>query len=379
MKKAYFLKTSICGLLVALLFVVACKKLDNSIIGAENLKKTLDESLPVQTLAVPYNFKNARLANGTRFDSTSVFTVLQLEEVSGNYGSNKDYQGVTKQLPFYFYAPLKTLDTLDKRPFIMLIHGGGFLNGSYTDLQAVARSFAARGYAAATIEYRQGFNIGSIPCVTTDSLQVLKAVYRATQDANAAMRYFVANANTLGIDVTQLYVMGSSAGAVTTASMLYCPQSFFNAKLSNLEATMGTLNNATNTLTNTFTIKAELTTTGYGFFRKSHITSTNCKPSFYMQGSEDDTLPLEYGEAFQCPTGKFGHTYGSNPAKRLIKLNRYPYEQYIDQGASHSVSAHYPSTFYVKKMSSFVKRLWKGDYRYKEFSTFTPTLNQVIQ
>jgi pimeloyl-ACP methyl ester carboxylesterase len=359
-------------LLLVLLAFGACKKADEAVAGTPAAPTPAGPSLP-------YSYANAYLAAGSRFDSNAVYTTAQLDTINGIYGSNKTYQNVTQQLPFTFYAPKKTLDTITKRPFVMLIHGGGFLSGSYTSLQATARSFAVRGYAAATIEYRVGFNLGTIPCIMGDSIEVLKAVYRATQDANAAMRYFVTNATTFGIDTSQLFLCGSSAGNVTSTSMLYCTQTFYDSKITNLQATLGGLTNATNTLTAPFRIQAELTSTGYGLFDKSMITASNCKPTFYMQGSADATLPPTYGPAFQCPLGTYGHTYGSLTAKQIIRNFKYPYEHYLDVGADHDVSGEYDGVFIVKRMTSFIKRLWKADYRFVEYSTYNRTLNQVIQ
>jgi len=350
--------------ITVLLTALACKK-------SENNKDTVVVPAP----SLPYNYANPYLAAGNRFDSNAVFTTTQLDTINGTYGSNKTNLNATQALQFSFYAPKKTLDTMQKRPFIMLIHGGGFISGNYTSLQAVARSFAVRGYAAAAIEYRQGWNSGTVPCVQGDSVEVLKAVYRATQDARAAMRYFVANATTLGIDTAQLFLFGSSAGSVTSTAVLYYEQPFFETIIPNLQATLGGLNTATNTLTNPFRIQAEITTSGYGLLSRNAITATNCKPVLYMQGSVDATLPPTYGPAFQCPLGTYGKTWGSLTAKEIVKDLQYPYEHYLDIGADHDVSTDYPSTFYMKRMTSFIKRLWKADYRQIEYSTFSQTQN----
>lgn len=339
----------------------------------------LQTDCPDSLKTLPYNYKNDYLAAGNRFDSVAVFSIEQLDTIKGVYGLNTDYKKVTHTLPFTFYAPKKSLDTMSKRPFIMLIHGGGFINGSHTSLEAVARSFAVRGYAAATIGYRKGFKLGAIPCLMGDSVELLKAVYRATQDANAAMRYFVAHADTLGIDTDQLFLFGSSAGSVTTTSMIYYPQSFFDAQIPNLQATLGALHNASNAIEADFQIQAELTTSGYALLDREQMTVENSKPAFYMQGSRDPTLPIRYGPVLRCPIGKYGHSYGSSAAKEILKGLKYPYEQYIDEGAEHSLSAHYPSTFYVKRMTSFIKRLWKADYRFIAYNTFDKVYDEHIK
>lgn len=352
-----------------LLVFAACKK-----------KGDTPKEIPVEpTSNLPYNYKNSKLAAGKRFDAATVYTTSDLETVTGTYGSNKDYQGKNVTLDFTFIAPKKSIDTLAKRPFVMLMHGGGFLQGSYTSLEATARSFGVRGYAAATIEYRLGFNLGAIPCVMGDSLEVLKAVYRATQDANAAMRYFVKNADALGIDTAQIYLFGSSAGNVISTSMLYNSQAFYDSKLTNLQTTMGRLDNASNTISETFKIKGELSVTGYGLMDKTFINSTNARPAFYMQGSNDTTLPINYGPAFQCTLGNYGHTNGSNIASGILQKLKFPYEQYVADGAEHDISGTYDGVFYVSRMAAFIKRLWKGDYRQITYKDKVQTKNEKIQ
>lgn len=343
-------------------------------------KKNNNENEPEPALSLlPYNYANVSLAAGRRFDADAFFTTSEVETIKGTYGNNRDYKQVNTVLDFTFMAPVKATDPLKKRPFVLLMHGGGFLSGSYTSLEALARSFAVRGYAAATIEYRLGFDLGTIPCVNGNQLEVLKAVYRATQDANAAMRYFVKNAELYGIDTDQLILFGSSAGNVISTSMIYNTQTFYDGKLANIQATLGSINAASNDITASFDIKAELTVTGYGLFEKELITATNARPAFYMQGNQDTTLPFNYGPAFSCPLGTYGSTYGSNIAYGLLEKLKFPYEHYVADGAEHDISAIYPSTFYVPKMAAFMKRLWKGDYRYMAYKGQIQTKNEKIQ
>ncbi len=134
------------------------------------------------------------------------------------YGQNLNYAGTNKILKLDFYEP--TGDTATVRPLILWIHGGSFLGGSKTDADMVALSqaFAKKGYACASIDYRTGF-------FPIDSANSVKAVMRAVQDARAALRFFYKDRadgiNTYKIDTNNIFIGGSSAGAITALHLTY--------------------------------------------------------------------------------------------------------------------------------------------------------------
>ncbi|TXH53610.1 MAG: T9SS type A sorting domain-containing protein [Bacteroidia bacterium] len=133
------------------------------------------------------------------------------------YGSNYSFSNAVVTLKLDFYEP--QADTATKRPLIIWIHGGSFLGGSKTDGDMVTLSnrFAKKGYACASLDYRTGF-------FPIDSANALKAVLRAVHDAKAAIRYFYKDAqttNTYKIDTTNIFIGGSSAGAITALHMAY--------------------------------------------------------------------------------------------------------------------------------------------------------------
>jgi len=111
-------------------------------------------------------------------------------------------------------------DTATKRPAIVWAHSGGFILGSKAnnDMQALIDTFARRGYVTASIQYRMGMNI-------LDDVSAERAVYRATQDASAAVRFFRENADILKIDPDLIFVAGSSAGSVAALHLGYVENS----------------------------------------------------------------------------------------------------------------------------------------------------------
>jgi acetyl esterase/lipase len=124
------------------------------------------------------------------------------------YGEGVAAGGATVALHLDIYEPEG--DTAARRPAIVFAHGGGFIGGSRANgfARSFCRRFAARGYVAASIDYRLGLRSLSRASYTD-------AIYRAVQDARAAVRFLVENAPAYGIDPAVMFLGGASAGGVT--------------------------------------------------------------------------------------------------------------------------------------------------------------------
>ncbi len=138
------------------------------------------------------------------------------------YGQNATYTGTNQILKLDFYEP--TGDALTNRPLIIFAHGGSFIAGSSTDMDVVSlcNHFAKKGYACASINYRLGF-------FPFDSINAVKAVARAVQDMKASIRFFYKDskdgANVYKIDTNNIFIGGSSAGAITAMHTAYLDRS----------------------------------------------------------------------------------------------------------------------------------------------------------
>jgi acetyl esterase/lipase len=132
------------------------------------------------------------------------------------YGSAISQTGVPTTLRFDLYRP--TGDTVTGRPLIIWIHGGSFCCGNENSPELVdqANVFARKGYVNASISYRlsaQGCTVVSTSCV--------ESIIDAIEDAQAAVRFFRANAAAYGIDPDRIAVAGTSAGAITALNVGY--------------------------------------------------------------------------------------------------------------------------------------------------------------
>jgi acetyl esterase/lipase len=96
-------------------------------------------------------------------------------------------------------------------PFVVFIHGGGFLEGDKMGIasgehpsHAILSELMARGYVVASLNYRLS---GEAPFPA------------AVEDCKAAIRFFRANASRFGLATERIGVFGTSAGG-NLASML---------------------------------------------------------------------------------------------------------------------------------------------------------------
>lgn len=113
------------------------------------------------------------------------------------------------------YQPISSDVVLGARPLLLLIHGGAFYNGDKRDkgYPELGNYFAERGYVVASVNYRMGF--------WPLSQSVDRAGYRAVQDVNAAVRYLLHNKEQYNIDPGNIFVAGSSAGAITALNVAF--------------------------------------------------------------------------------------------------------------------------------------------------------------
>ena len=78
-------------------------------------------------------------------------------------------------------------------PAVIIVHGGGWMNGDKAKFRAMAVALAARGYVTAAIEYRLGGE-AKFPA--------------AIKDCNAATRFLRANSGKYKIDPNRIGVEG---------------------------------------------------------------------------------------------------------------------------------------------------------------------------
>ncbi len=137
------------------------------------------------------------------------------QEMDILYGSAVRYNGTMQELRLNLFKPIG--DGQTERPLMILIHGGGFFDGDRSSLNAMCQDLASKGWAAATISYRLDFYgtwLLSSPWAY-DPAEVIRAAYRAQQDARGAIRFLKGRSALDSTSTTNVMLMGFSAGAIT--------------------------------------------------------------------------------------------------------------------------------------------------------------------
>ena len=220
-----------------------------------------------------------------RFTEVTVFEESEIDfQLDVTYGQAVDNEGNMVTLQADFFYPSNVVDTLTERPAIMIIHGGGFQGGSKEGKRSECIDFAQRGFVAMTINYRLGWDT-SMP-----EDQIL-AIYRAQQDAQAAMRFMFDQAPTYGIDTNWVFIGGSSAGAITANNVVYGDQQEWEFVVPGIETMLGSLDTSTNALQNTYDIKGIYNNWGAVFF--PFPDTDEYRPQIGFHGGMDNTVPID--------------------------------------------------------------------------------------
>ena len=124
------------------------------------------------------------------------------------YAKKTDYLGNDIELKLDVYQPAG--DTLDKRPVIIWVHGGGMYVGSKSEnwdpVSFLADDFAKKGYVFVSIDYRL-----NPEWEATNAFN--ETIKNAAQDVASSVEWVKENATEYGIDSNRIIIAGHSAGA----------------------------------------------------------------------------------------------------------------------------------------------------------------------
>lgn len=234
-----------------------------------------------------------------------------------------------------YYPPLPQGE---KRPLVMLIHGGGFIGGSRADFRQQAITIAQLGYVTATIDYRlckrnNCLLLNANPamlCNLSWASDFAQSAYVAMHDGNAALKFLKQNSEVYHIDTNNIIVGGHSAGALTAMLMSFTDQAEANSMVGgngfaglwgNIEPQQG--------------IKGVFCLSGAAF-DTTFIDANENIPTFIVHGTCDPVVCYGTDAAFHC-NGTYPDLYGgADIALRMAHLN-HNYYLYTGQDMGHDV------------------------------------------
>jgi len=147
-------------------------------------------------------------SNGARIDLVRALSLRELNEGAAPDETRVYARPQGEPLSLDIYHPKKASGTLS--PVMVVIHGGGFVEGSRSFGTANQRWYADHGWTVVSIDYRL-----ARPDRPTWNL--------ATADVACALAWIAAHANSLVVDINRLSVSGSSAGASLAMAAAYAP------------------------------------------------------------------------------------------------------------------------------------------------------------
>lgn len=190
--------------------------------------------LLLQVLVFCYLFSGFANAQGTARNvpfSTPYYTYTVQSDIvygQGEVGGGGSFMDLGLDLYIPDIPP--PANATNKLPLLVMIHGGGFYNGSKTDGNILnnAPKYAERGWLVASINYRL---VGDNP-VPSSRLQTLydaiggasapeqiRAAIASVDDALTALEFLHARSD---VDDAWTTLWGSSAGAITSVITGYC-------------------------------------------------------------------------------------------------------------------------------------------------------------
>lgn len=252
-----------------------------------------------------------------------------------------------EDLTFDLYQPPAT-DTMAKRPLVLTFFGGAFLRGSSQrpDMIAWCDSLAHYGYVAASVNYRLGFNPALGGSDIGPDTGMKRAAWRAIQDARAAVRYFKHHHETYGIDTTEIYLLGNSAGSITALHAAFMNEDEWLPEAGEVgnganNVDLGLLDESTSLeashFNHTTDVSAVIALWGATMDVNYFEPSENI-PVMLVHGTGDNIVPYDEGSAFNFGTG-FNLTftlYGSLPIHEHLDSLGKPHEFYSYPDQPHA-------------------------------------------
>lgn len=245
-----------------------------------------------------------------------------------------------EELKLDIYSPYS--DTVQARPLIIFMHGGGFSGGTRTNEAEVkfAEAAAQKGYVAVQISYRLTRKGQSFNC-DYEAEGKMQTFRLAAEDFMDALNFMLKNKTEYRIDPSKVIVGGSSAGAEAVLNAVYNERLMFEdlSRYQDLE------------IAGVFSLAGAIVDARY-------IIEENAVPGVFFHGTEDNLVPYGTAPHHWCESGKPGYIIldGSHSITERLKELDSSYLLYSFEGGRHE---HSGMPFdYLPEVFSFFKNIF---------------------
>ncbi|MEN9613490.1 MAG: hypothetical protein RLZZ628_4304 [Bacteroidota bacterium] len=223
----------------------------------------------------------------------NLFTNIKTSTV--NYGAAVGFDGKIQTLALKIYEPSEPVDSVLKRPVIILAHGGSFVGGTKEQLDDLCIAYTRKGYVCASIDYRLIPFKGTAPA----EKQLAIAPFLAAQDVKAAIRFFrksAAGTNPYKVDPNFIAVGGVSAGSIAALIATYLDaKDDIDPALQGLLASIGGIEGNSGNAGYASSVKAVINFSGA--LPTSEWIGICDVPLASFHGTEDEVVPIDCGSS----------------------------------------------------------------------------------
>ncbi|MGI8543176.1 MAG: alpha/beta hydrolase [Aridibacter sp.] len=205
------------------------------------------------------------------------------------YKEYRDSKGNDKQLNIALVRPVDNLKH-KKRPLIIGIHGSGFINTCLFDpcyvkysREVLARHFVPQGFITASVKYRLASPLDLQPPRISDN-KLKETHYNAVQDVREAIKFIFENAEKFGVDTENVFIIGTSAGAITALHAAYLDNDEVSENLLKVQGRLAEREK----------IKGVISLSG-AIYDLSYLKGGDKIPLMIVHGSKDFIVPAAKG------------------------------------------------------------------------------------
>ena len=238
-------------------------------------------------------------------------------------------------------------DTMNQRPVLIWMHGGGFAGGRRDNRGEVDLMdyVVKRGYVGVSISYRLTRKGQSFSCDASrkDKMATFRA---ASEDLWDAIFFIFANHQTLGVDTSRMLIGGSSAGAEGVLNAVYMRDWLFEGYSKYHQIPIAGI----------FSLAGAVIDGRY-------IRPEQAVPAVLFHGTKDQLVPYATAAHHYCKPTDIGYIVldGSRTIADRLKTTKQSYLLYTFEGAGHEI-AGIPFAYMNEVMVFFEQLMYGNDH-----------------